>query len=107
MSASAREVPRKGYIFLSHAGADIQAARQFAEILRRNGVEVWFDNDNLNSGDPWMATLEDAISAASGMIVYIGGNASFRTHHAFHSIYPHLSPAPIAGVQEYHGPLNN
>ena len=63
---------RKGHIFLSHAGADTQAARQFAEILRRNGLDVWFDKDNLQPGDPWMATLEEAISRASAMIVYIG-----------------------------------
>jgi len=68
------EVPRKGHIFLSHAGADTQAARQFAEILRRNGLDVWFDKDNLQPGDPWMATLEEAISHASAMLVYIGSS---------------------------------
>src|SRR5207253_2473081 len=31
----------------------------------------WFDQDNLQPGDNWMATLEKAISAASAMIVYI------------------------------------
>jgi hypothetical protein len=42
------------------------------EILRRNGLEVWFDKDNLQPGDPWMATLEEAIAHASAMIVYVG-----------------------------------
>jgi hypothetical protein len=72
MSIALGEAPRKGHIFLSHAGADAQAARQFAEILRRNGLDVWFDKDNLQPGDPWMTTLEEAISDASAMIVYIG-----------------------------------
>jgi hypothetical protein len=62
----------KGHIFLSHAGADTQAACQFAAILRRNGLDVWFDKDSLQPGDAWMATLEEAISHASAMIVYIG-----------------------------------
>jgi WD40 repeat protein len=72
MGAAPVEILRKGHIFLSHAGADTQAARQFAEILRRNGLDVWFDKDNLQPGDSWMATLEEAISHASAMIVYIG-----------------------------------
>jgi len=72
MGKAPGEAPRKSHIFLSHAGADTQAARQFAEILRRNGLDVWFDKDNLQPGDPWMATLEEAISQASAMIVYIG-----------------------------------
>jgi hypothetical protein len=42
------------------------------EILRRNGLDVWFDRDSLQPGDPWMATLEKSISDASAMIVYIG-----------------------------------
>jgi Tol biopolymer transport system component len=50
----------------------VQAARQLVEILRRNGLDIWFDKDSLQPGDPWMATLEKAISDASAMIVYIG-----------------------------------
>jgi hypothetical protein len=73
MSAASSEGLRKYDVFLSHAGADTQAARQLVEILRRNGLDVWFDKDNLQPGDPWMATLERAISDASAMIVYIGG----------------------------------
>ncbi|MBZ5622728.1 MAG: toll/interleukin-1 receptor domain-containing protein [Acidobacteriia bacterium] len=68
------KILHKGPIFLSHAGADTQAARQFAEILRLNGLNVWFDKDNLQPGDHWMATLEEAISQASAMIVYIGSS---------------------------------
>jgi hypothetical protein len=72
MAAAPHLVLREGYVFLSHAGADTQAARQFAEVLRRDGLEVWFDKDNLQPGDSWMATLEEAISHASAMIVYVG-----------------------------------
>jgi serine phosphatase RsbU (regulator of sigma subunit) len=66
-------VSRKPYIFLSHAGAETHAAHELADILRRSGLSVWFDKDDLLPGDPWMATLEEAISHASAMIVYIGG----------------------------------
>ena len=43
MGTAPAETPRTGQIFLSHASADTQAASQFAEILRRNGLDVWFD----------------------------------------------------------------
>src|SRR5690348_15592427 len=72
MGAAIKENPRSQHIVLSHAGADSQAAREFAKTLRRNGLDVWFDQDNLQPGDPWMATLEEAITGASAMLVYVG-----------------------------------
>jgi WD40 repeat protein len=72
MATAPSEAPRAGHIFLSYAGADVQAARYFVEILRRNGLDVWFDKDSLQPGDSWMPTLEGAITSASAMIVYIG-----------------------------------
>ena len=74
MGAAPVQVLRKGHVFLSHAGADTQAARRLAEILRRNGLDVWFDKDNLQPGDNWMAALEQAIAQASAMIVYVGSS---------------------------------
>ena len=68
-------VSRQGPIFLSHAGADTRAARQFADILRHNGLDVWFDKDDLQPGDAWMATLEQAIFDASAMLVYVGSSS--------------------------------
>src|SRR5580765_5715197 len=59
-------------VFLNHAGADTGAARAFAEILCRNGIEVWFDQDSLQPGDRWMETLETAIQLSSAMVVYVG-----------------------------------
>ena len=51
----------EGHVFLSHAGVDTAAAHQFAEILRRNGLTVWFDKDSTQPGDPWMTALEQAM----------------------------------------------
>src|SRR5688572_25472233 len=63
---------RSHRVFLSHAGADTIEARAFAEILRRNGIDVWFDQDSLRPGDRWMETLETAIRESSSMLVYVG-----------------------------------
>src|SRR5258708_7633053 len=64
--------PSAGRVFLSHAGLDEQAAREFAEILRRNGIAVWFDKDDIPPGGPWITVLEEAIRRSSAMIVYVG-----------------------------------
>jgi WD40 repeat protein/energy-coupling factor transporter ATP-binding protein EcfA2 len=61
-----------GHVFLSHAGADTQAAREFAEVLRQNGLAVWLDRDSLLPGERWMEQCEEAIRGASAMIVYVG-----------------------------------
>jgi hypothetical protein len=37
---------------------------QFAEILLRNGFDVWFDKDDLQPGERWLETLESAIQGA-------------------------------------------
>jgi len=69
---SATATAAEGHIFLSHSGTDTQAAQQLVQVLRRNGLQVWFDKDDLQPGDPWMAALEQQIQKARAMIVYIG-----------------------------------
>jgi hypothetical protein len=59
-------------IFLSHSGADTQAAKELAGLLRQGGVEVWLDVERLAAGDVWMDELEAALVSAKRLIVYIG-----------------------------------
>jgi hypothetical protein len=56
-------------VFLSHSGADTAAARGFARLLRRNGVDVWLDRDSLQPGDRWMETVEEVIGQSSALVV--------------------------------------
>jgi energy-coupling factor transporter ATP-binding protein EcfA2 len=59
-------------IFLSHSGADTQAAKELAGLLRQGGVDVWLDVERLAAGDVWMDELEAALVRAKHLIVYIG-----------------------------------
>jgi hypothetical protein len=59
-------------IFLSHSGADTQAAKNLAGLLRQGGVDVWLDVERLAPGDVWMDELEAALVSAKHLIVYIG-----------------------------------
>ncbi|KFG69399.1 TIR domain-containing protein [Microvirga sp. BSC39] len=60
-------------LFLSHAGADTEAARRLKARLEAAGLRVWFDKDNLRAGEKWRPQLEEAISRrATAFAVYIG-----------------------------------
>jgi hypothetical protein len=67
-------------LFLSHAGADTEAARRVKSRIEAapeamaTGLKVWFDKDDLLAGPvPWQHQLEAAISEwATGFAVYVG-----------------------------------
>src|SRR5690348_10729670 len=54
-----RLIGRAPLLFLSHAGADTEAARKLKQRLedapeaRERGLRVWFDKDDLRAGAPW------------------------------------------------------
>src|SRR3954470_10829244 len=71
--------PGAPLLFLSHAGADTEAARRLKARLeaapdaRAAGLRVWFDKDDLRAGGPWQGQLEEAIEErASAFAVYVG-----------------------------------
>jgi WD40 repeat protein len=67
------------FVFLSHSGADTDAARKLKDKLlassdaRAAGVKVWFDKDNLRPGAQWQPQIEQAIAIdATAFVVYVG-----------------------------------
>jgi TIR domain len=67
-------------LFLSHSGADTEAARELKRRLldspdaRAAGLRVSFDKDDLAAGDGWQAQIEKAISEeATAFAVHVGG----------------------------------
>ena len=42
-----------GAVFLSYASQDAEAAKRICDALRAQGVEVWFDQNELRGGDAW------------------------------------------------------
>ena len=49
-------------VFLSYAREDAAAARRIADALRSQGVEVWFDENELRGGDAWDAKIRKQIN---------------------------------------------
>src|SRR5215218_2207281 len=73
----------KPLLFLSHAGADVEAARRLRARLeaapdaRAAGLRVWFDKDNLRPGVPWQDQLGEAIERhATAFAVYVGSKGT-------------------------------
>ena len=66
------------FIFLSHSGADSDAARELKRRLlespgaRAVGLKVWFDKDDLRPGGSWQPQIEQAIANATAFVVYVG-----------------------------------
>jgi tetratricopeptide (TPR) repeat protein len=66
-------------LFLSHSGADIDAARELKRRILESpeakaaGLSVWFDKDDLSAGVGWQEQVEAAITQkASTFAVYVG-----------------------------------
>ena len=66
-------------IFLSHSGADTEAARELKRRLlaspdaQKAGLKVWFDKDDLRPGGQWQPQIEQAIkNDATAFVVYVG-----------------------------------
>jgi TolB-like protein len=55
-------------IFISHARADAEIARRFAEAFRADGFDVWWDNA-LQTGELFDQAIEDALRGAKAVVV--------------------------------------
>jgi hypothetical protein len=59
-------------VFLSHAGEDADATKELAGQLRRGGLRVWLDVEELKPGDRWISAIEEALDRADVFAVYLG-----------------------------------
>jgi hypothetical protein len=77
---SARLAQASPFIFLSHSGADTEAAAQLKRRLednpaaRKASLRVWFDKQSgLTPGRPWQPQIQQAIAKdATAFVVYVG-----------------------------------
>jgi formylglycine-generating enzyme required for sulfatase activity len=58
-------------VFLSHAGADMEAARRLADCLTQHGLDVWLDGKNLGHRSSWLAQIEAALESCDAFLVYV------------------------------------
>jgi len=70
-------------VFLSYASQDADTARQIAETLRAVGIEVWFDQSELEGGDAWDRKIRQQIQSCALFVPIISPNTERRPEGYF------------------------
>ena len=52
-------------IFISYAHEDIGVAKRICQDLKRYGLDIWIDYDNVLPGQKWKVAIEDVIKQSS------------------------------------------
>ena len=74
--------PQKA-IFLSYAREDTDAARRIADALRSQGLEVWFDQNELRGGDTWDQKIRHQIGECSLFLPIVSRHTQGRSKGYF------------------------
>ena len=92
-------------IFLSHSGADTEAARALKRVIeispdaREAGLKIWFDKDDLVPGSYWHPQIEANIEkTATAFVVYVGSKGIVNWVET--EVYPALSRARQVSQRE-------
>ncbi len=70
-AVAADQAPREHDAFLSHASPDKPTARQLHEALEELGLDVWFDEKNLELGRSQARAIDEGIANAHVGIVLL------------------------------------
>ena len=70
-------------VFLSYASQDAEAAKRICEALRAEGVEVWFDLNELVGGDQWDAKIRGQIKNCALFMPVISASTQARAEGYF------------------------
>ncbi|MBI5383829.1 MAG: toll/interleukin-1 receptor domain-containing protein [Verrucomicrobia bacterium] len=63
-------------IFISYAEGDAAVARRLVEGLRREGLDVWYDRDEIFPGDNWAEVAAGALKECQAMAVIFSPRAA-------------------------------
>src|SRR6185503_17531729 len=58
-------------VFISYSHSDQEWARKFAEVLAHSGIEVWFDEFNINPGEPLVDALEKGLRESDAVVLLL------------------------------------
>ena len=58
-------------VFLSYSHKDMAWAKEFATTLKNRGVTTWFDDDNLQPGDNWGKSIEQALRESNTLVLVL------------------------------------
>lgn len=69
-----KEIMQPGAVFLSYASEDMAAAIKIKDNLESEGIDIFFDKDDIRAGDDWEVKIRQNISKCSLFIPIISKN---------------------------------
>jgi len=73
----------KRQVFISYSGADADWARSFAEALKRHGIAVWLDQDQIVVGESLREALEMGLRESDVFVALIDPVSSLKPNLFF------------------------
>src|ERR671911_338548 len=70
-------------VFVSYASQDSEAVQKLCDGLSAAGVEVWFDKEELQSGDAWDAKIRGQIKDCALFLPVISAQTQSRSEGYF------------------------
>lgn len=64
-----------GNVFVSYSRSDKLLVSALMRELSNSGVPVWIDSENINVGDPWDSTIENAIKDCNQLLLILSENS--------------------------------
>ena len=72
MNCNVETMAEPARIYISYSSDDLPFVRAVADELRTHGVDAWFDESHIASGDHWQHAQEDALRSANVVAIFIG-----------------------------------
>lgn len=70
-------------VFISHTARDTEWARSFAKALKERGISVWFDEFDVQPGEPWRDALESGLRNSDVLVALLDAEAPARPNLFF------------------------
>jgi hypothetical protein len=81
--STADAVKPPGFVFLSYAREDIDAARRLHEALQSRGVRTWFDTRDIAPGSAWEQEIFEGIRTCSAFVAVMSHTTESRPEAFF------------------------
>jgi hypothetical protein len=75
--------PDAPLVFICHASEDKESAQRVADGLAANGIDTWFDRDDLEGGDEWDPLIQSTITERANYVVVLQSASLLAKHEGY------------------------
>ena len=70
------QAPERQKVFLSYRSTDRAMVEQFAERLRRDGIDAWYDHWEITPGNDIVAKMDQGIDGCAAGLIFVSGTGA-------------------------------